>query len=85
VVAFGWVDLTGDLCQKPPFAQFLALVRRNTESIPPGSGSNFNPRNTPCVPEVKLFAFGENVFHALFLDFSDNMFIFYFKRFQAVN
>jgi hypothetical protein len=45
--------------QNASFCPISALAPWNTEPIPLGSGSNFNPRNTQCITVVKIIAFLE--------------------------
>jgi hypothetical protein len=42
--------------QNAPFCSISAPALWNAQPIPLGSSSNFNPRNTQCIPAVKFFA-----------------------------
>jgi len=45
--------------QNTPFCPISAPALWNAQPIPLGSGSNFNPLNTKCIPVVKIIAFLE--------------------------
>jgi hypothetical protein len=49
----GWVTLFYETFAKRHFSKSARICPIYV------SGSNFNPRNTPCIPVVKIFAFLE--------------------------